>query len=142
MPVNPFALRDPRKGILFVSLAGPLSNIGLALVAGILLRIVLGAFRGMPLAEPLSMILMYVAMINLYLAFFNLIPIPPFDGSGVVAAVLPAEQAQKYEAIGRIGPLLVLGLIVLGGIGGVGIIQSIIRPPSMFLFRLFTGAGF
>ena len=125
--------------MLLVSLAGPVSNICLALVAGIALRIVLIAFRGMPFAEPLYVILVSVALINLYLAFFNLIPIPPFDGSGVVSALLPTEQARKYEAMGRFGPLLILGLIVIGGMGGVGIIQTFIRPPVMFFFSIFTG---
>jgi Zn-dependent protease len=135
-------MRDPRKGVLLVSLAGPVSNIGLAMVAGILLRIVLAGSPGLPFAEPLSVILVSVAMINLYLAFFNLIPIPPFDGSGVVSALLPVEQARKYEAIGRFGPLLILGLIVLGGIGGVGLIGIVIGPPARFLFRVFTGLGY
>jgi Zn-dependent protease len=136
VPVNPFAMRNPRKGVLLVSLAGPLSNIGLAMIAGILLRIVIAASPGMPFAEPLSLILMSVAMINLYLAFFNLIPLPPLDGSGVLSALLPVEQARKYEAIGRFGPLLVIGLIV------IGVIRFIIVPPAAFLFSLFTGIGF
>jgi Zn-dependent protease len=135
-------MKNPRKGILLVSLAGPLSNICLAMVAGIGLRIVLVGLRGMPFAEPLSVILVSISIINLYLAFFNLIPIPPFDGSGVVSALLPTEQARKYEAIGRFGPLLILGLIVIGGVGGVGIIQTFIRPPAMFLFSVFTGIGY
>ncbi|MFH1314639.1 MAG: site-2 protease family protein [Candidatus Eisenbacteria bacterium] len=136
VPVNPFAMRNPRKGVLLVSLAGPLSNIALAMVAGIVLRIVIAGFAGMPFVEPLSVILISVALINLYLAFFNLIPLPPLDGSGVLSALLPVEQARKYEAIGRFGPLLVIGLIVIGVIG------LIIRPPVVFLFGLFTGIGY
>lgn len=141
VPINPFAMRNPRQGILLVSLAGPASNIGLALAAGLMLRMVV-SLPASSLTESLFVILFSVALINLYLAFFNLIPIPPFDGSGVVASLLPVELARRYEAIGRFGPMLILGLIIIGGIGGVGIIQTFIRPPSAFLFRLFTGITF
>jgi Zn-dependent protease len=133
VPVNPFAMRDPRKGVLLVSLAGPASNIALATVAGILLRVVLGAGQSLPFAEPLSVILMSVVVINLYLAFFNLIPIPPLDGSGVLSALLPVEQARKYETIGRFGPILIIGLVV------IGLIRLIIGPPVGLLFGVLTG---
>ena len=133
VPVNPFVMRDPRKGVLLVSLAGPASNIALAMIAGILLRVVLAGAQGLPFAEPLSVILMSVVVINLYLAFFNLIPIPPLDGSGVVSALLPVEQARKYEAVGRFGPILIIGLVV------IGLIRVIIGPPVGFLFAVFTG---
>ena len=76
---------------------------------------------------------MSVVVINLYLAFFNLIPIPPLDGSGVVSALLPVEQARKYEAVGRFGPILIIGLVV------IGLIRVIIGPPVGFLFAVFTG---
>jgi Zn-dependent protease len=141
VPVNPLAFTKPREGILFVSLAGPVSNILLALVAGIVLRIVwAGAPAG--LVGPVETILVSVAMINLYLAFFNLIPIPPFDGSGVVSSLLPPQMGVRYESIGRFGPLLILGLIVVGGFGGVPVIGMIIGPPARLLFRLFTGIGY
>ncbi len=136
VPVNPLAMRSPRKGVLLVSLAGPVSNIALALVAGIVLRILIAGFAGMPFVDPLYLILRSVVFINLFLAFFNLIPVPPLDGSGVLSALLPAEQARKYEAIGRFGPLILIGLIVLGVIG------LLIVPPVAFLFWLFTGIGF
>ncbi len=142
VPINPFAFRHPRRGILLVSLAGPVSNIGLALIAGILLRAFVGSVPHTGLQSSLALILSSIAIINLYLAFFNLIPIPPLDGGGVLSSILPVEYAKKYEGISRYGTLVVLGLIVLGGFGGVSIIGLIIQRPAAFLFRLFTGPGF
>jgi Zn-dependent protease len=141
VPVNPFAFRHPRRGVLYVSLAGPLSNIALALVAGVMLRVALGASHA-GLGSPLAQILISIAVINLFLAFFNLIPIPPLDGAGVLSAILPVEYAKKYESLGRYGTLIVLGLIVLGGFGGISVIGLVIMPPAAFLFRLFTGLNF
>lgn len=144
VPVNVAAFRNPRRGILWVSFAGPLSNIALALIAGLVLRVA-GA-SGIEVvtkageASPLLLIVGSIAIINLYLAFFNLIPVPPFDGSGVVSALLPVDLARKYENFGRFGTLVVLGIILIGGFFGVGIIESVIMPPALYLFKLFTGA--
>lgn len=148
VPVNVAAFRNPRRGILWVSFAGPLSNIALALVAGLVLRAMgatgaAGAADGGSVpgqAAPMVMIVSAIAIINLYLAFFNLIPIPPFDGSGVVSALLPVGLARKYESFSRFGTLVVLGIILVGGFFGVGIIESMIMPPALYLFKLFTGA--
>jgi Zn-dependent protease len=138
VPINPFNFRNPRQGVLLVSLAGPVSNIGLALVSGTLLRIV-GTEAGQGLFFSLQLILSTLTIINLYLAFFNLIPLPPLDGSGVLSALLPVEYARKYESMGRYGTMLLLVLIVLGGLTGFGIIRLIAGAPAMLLYRLFTG---
>ncbi len=138
VPVNPANFRNPRQGILLVSLAGPASNICLAFVAGTLLRMV-GTASAEGLIQSFQLILVSIALINLYLAFFNLIPIPPLDGSGVLSAILPVEYARKYDKLARYGPLLLIGLIAVGGIGGVSIIGLIAGVPARFLFLLFTG---
>lgn len=138
VPVDPNNFRSPRQGILLVSLAGPAANIVLALVAGTLLRIV-GTDMGEGLVLSFQLILVSVTLINLYLAFFNLIPIPPLDGSGVLSAILPVKYARKYDRLGRFGPLLLIGLIAVGGIGGVSIIGWIAGTPALLMFRLFTG---
>lgn len=140
VPVNVLAFRHARRGILLVSLAGPLSNIALALAAGLILRAVGAVGPDASQGTPVVVILSALALINLYLAFFNLIPIPPFDGSGVISAVLPVRLARGYERIGRFGALVVLGIILLGGVFHLAIIESMIIPPARYLFRLFTGA--
>ena len=103
-----------------------------------ILRVV-GLGGGTGLASAIAVILEYLVFLNLYLAFFNLIPIPPLDGSGVLSALLPVEYARKYDSLGRYGIFILMGLIALGGLGGVGIIQLIAGRPAVFLFLLFTG---
>jgi Zn-dependent protease len=138
VPINPYNFRSPRKGILLVSLAGPVSNLALAFVAGTLLRVV-GTEPGEGLLLSLQLILVPLAFINLYLAFFNLIPVPPLDGSGVLSALLPVEYARKYESLGRYGTILLIALIAVGGLGGFRIIGLVAGVPASFLYRLFTG---
>ena len=139
VPVNPMAFRNPRRGVMLVSLAGPGSNILLALVACLALRAIAGPAAAFAEAGPIVLILSAIALINLYLAFFNLIPIPPFDGSGVVSSLLPLDLARRYESIGRYGTLLVLGLIVVGSFVGIGFIETVVVPPSVALFKVFMG---
>jgi Zn-dependent protease len=139
VPVNPMVFRNPRRGVLIVSIAGPVANILLALVSGILFRITV---MGPAMADafgPLQLVLLSIASINLYLAFFNLIPIPPLDGSGVVSSLLPTEYAMKYESMGRMGMFMIFALIILGSFMGFSIIGAIIVPPAHGLLRLFTG---
>ncbi|HVP58854.1 MAG TPA: site-2 protease family protein [bacterium] len=142
VPVNPYAFRHPRRGLLLVSLAGPASNVVLAAISGFLLRLVVNPQSPASLASPFALILISVAAINLFLAFFNLIPIPPLDGAGVISAILPTEYASRYESLGRYGTMLVLALIVLGSFANVSVIGLIIQPPAELLFRLFTGMRF
>jgi Zn-dependent protease len=132
VPINPFNFRSPRRGIIIVSLAGPASNIALAIVAAIILRLAGFALTG-GLGSSLFFILETIILLNLYLAFFNLIPIPPLDGSGVLSAILPPEYARKYERMGRYGIFILIGLIALGGI------HLLVGGPAFYLFKLLTG---
>ncbi len=115
VPVNPANYRQYVAGDVRVSLAGIVSNIGLAVLATLLagvvvkLRSVVGSMGGT--TDVLFMTLDYAIYINLILAFFNLIPIPPLDGSHVVAHMLPRELAARYRELGQIGLLIVMGLI-------------------------------
>jgi Zn-dependent protease len=138
VPVNLLNFRNPRRGLLLVSLAGPASNIALAFVCGTVLRLI-GTTPGTGLVLSFQLILVSATILNLYLAFFNLIPIPPLDGSGVLSAILPTESARKYESIGRYGTLIIMGLIVIGGMSGRSIIHFIAGVPASILFSLFTG---
>jgi Zn-dependent protease len=115
VPVNPANYREYVAGDIRVSLAGIVSNLGLAaiatLLAGIVLKITstVGTLGGV--ADVLFMTLNYAIFINLILAFFNLIPIPPLDGSHVLAHLLPPPLADRYRQMGAYGLLIVMGLI-------------------------------
>lgn len=132
VPVNPYKFSDQKWGELKVSLAGPMSNISLALFFGFIVRLS-GNPETFYMANLLAM-MQYVVIINLTLAVFNLIPIPPLDGSHVLGAFLP-----NYENAMRALPwtIQILALLALINIGG-GFISAIVG----FLFTLITGFVF
>ena len=117
VPVNPLNYRRYVAGDIRVSLAGIASNFMLAALAtlgvGILLKVtsLVGTLGGV--MSVLITALDYAIYINLILACFNLIPIPPLDGSHVLAHLLPPQVAQKYRQLGRYGLLIVMGLVIL-----------------------------
>jgi Zn-dependent protease len=117
VPVNPLKYREYVAGDIRVSLAGIVSNLGLALLAtlaaGVVVRVDSMVGGTGAVAGLLLMTLDYAIYINLILAFFNLIPIPPLDGSHVVAHLLPRQIADGYRDMGRYGLLIVMAMIFL-----------------------------
>jgi len=118
--INPRNFRDPRRSTMLVAASGPGSNILAALItAGVfqLLRQfgLVSLYQGTGI-QPLSLLLVYLVLINLYLAVFNLIPIPPLDGSGILKGVLRGEARAAYMNIEKYGFIILLALIWLGGL--------------------------
>jgi Zn-dependent protease len=115
VPVNPRNYRNYRRGDIIVSLAGIAANLALALVftIAVLISTYLGrALPGlMPTVELAVTMFKYGILINLVLAFFNLLPIPPLDGSHVVYHLLPPRLGARYREIGRYGILILIGII-------------------------------
>src|SRR5205085_1684011 len=105
VPVDPFNLRDGRKDMALVSLAGPLTNFLLAIVASILIHLFFFriSFHASLLYLWLRGLLWTIVEVNLSLAVFNLIPIPPLDGSKVFALILPKRDAAAYLSLGSMG---------------------------------------
>jgi len=148
VPVNPFNLKHPRRDNLWISLAGPAANLTAAAAAMIsllalkalspgitgFLRTFLiqkeGFSRGFFPLEGLALILFYGVLINTYLAVFNLIPVPPLDGSGILAGLLSERAAQRYERLRPFGFIIVIMLIYLG------FLDIITRPLQIFIFTL------
>ena len=113
VPVDPFNLRDGRKDLALVSLAGPLTNVVIAIAASLILKII-------PDSQSLiinhsSFIIVGIAHINLLLAIFNLIPIPPLDGSKIFALLLPEKLANAFLSLGSIGIFIIFFLLLSGG---------------------------
>jgi len=142
VPINPLYFRNPRRGIVLTSLAGGAANLLTAAVAAFCFRgLILFSFSGSSLQpllasvlEPLTKMFILAVQLNIYLAAFNLIPIPPLDGSKVLMGFLPSAQA---TALGRLEPygVFILMILIL-----VGAIDAVIGRPSVMLIR-FLLAG-
>lgn len=143
VPVNPYALRKkPQTGMAWVAAAGPASNLCMALIGGILLLIYMKIFGYSWLYAPgytaglyFGLFFVYFIQINIVLMIFNLIPIPPLDGSRVVSAFLPAEARYRYNRIERYGTMIMLAMCIIP-IGGTTIISWILNTPVEVLSNL------
>jgi Zn-dependent protease len=128
VPIDPFNLKDGRKDIALVSLAGPLTNVGLAIIAALLIHGINFIYSGQS-TQPFMIfftiqILLHIVSINLLLAIFNLLPIPPLDGSKIFAMILPNREAAAYLSLGSMG-IFILFLLLAMPIGGFSL-QSFI----------------
>ena len=133
VPVNPRYFKNIRRDIIIMSLAGPLANIATAFCAGMLIR-----FFPIPW-EVYGSFLLYTLLMNIGLGLFNLLPLPPLDGSHVLENLLSPPAAQKYREFGRHGFFILLGIILLDRFAGTGILSLILFGPMKFLAQLFAG---
>ena len=139
VPVNPRNYRNLRRGDIIVSLAGVFVNFLLALAAvGVFVLVGLAA-RGLTSAESalgiLQAMMFYAVRLNLLLLAFNLIPIPPLDGSHVMKYLLPQSLSLRYQQFGRYGIIVLVLLLYMGG----DLLRAWLRPAMAFesmLFRL------
>lgn len=132
VPVNPMYFKNPRQGMLLVALAGPGANVVLAVISAILVRLLISV-QILPffILQPVAGMLVASVWINIMLAVFNCLPIPPLDGSKVLLGVLPADIARSYEKLEPFGFILLLILFYLGLISKV--IMPIIRFANTLL---------
>lgn len=114
VPFNPYNLKYQRWGPAFVSLAGPLMNIVLAFIFALLLKIVV-SYSALPFENGLVQLLNAMIIINVVLAAFNLIPIPPLDGSKILYAFLPARALGAVMAFERWGSYLLIFVVIFAG---------------------------
>ncbi|TES96588.1 site-2 protease family protein [Patescibacteria group bacterium] len=126
VPVNPFQLRHGRWGQVLVSLSGPLSNVIAAAIFALPLRILITANVETP--AIVIQVLQAIIELNLILAIFNLIPIPPLDGSRILTALAPRAFSGVMAEIERIGPFVLLGIIVLTIVMNIPLFSRIILP--------------
>jgi Zn-dependent protease len=119
VPFNPSYFRDPLKGMMLTGAAGPVTNFALALVSVVLFWGF--AFAGIALGAVLAQ---YLFMINVYLGLFNLLPVPPLDGSRIVVGLIPRQWVGPYLSIERYGIFILYGIIFFG-------LTSYILDPAM-----------
>jgi Zn-dependent protease len=141
VPVDVRYLKHPRRDMMWIALAGPVSNILLAFAFAMILRGISAAGHELssPAERALVNMVAWSVVLNLSLAAFNMIPIFPLDGSKVLTGLLSPNAAARFQQLEPIGPMILLGVILIGSFSGVSILGRIISPITSTLSSLFTG---
>lgn len=139
VPVNPAYFRDPKKGMMWVALAGPAANLGLAIISALLTKLVVLIAQIIPysaaaeaIVVPLHAMLVASVWINLVLGILNLLPIPPLDGGKILAGLLPNHLAASFVKLERYGFLIILLLAFSG------LLSKVIVPVISFANHLLV----
>lgn len=147
VPVDFWRLRNPRWGMVLVAAAGPAINFALALGFGLAAHGVVALDESLP-PSLLEWLLRFVALsmlVNVILACFNLLPVPPLDGGRILVGILPAPLARAVARLERVGLLLVMGLLLLPlAVDGIDPVGAFLRNVALPVLRLIfdvTGHG-
>jgi len=141
VPVNKSRLRNPRFGMMAVAAAGPGTNFLLALVGAVVLGL-----AAPHASQMVVQVLFTFISINVFLGMFNLLPIPPFDGSHIIEGLLPQAAARVYARLRPLGFVLMFGLLLvvpwlleLLGLPPLGIVERFVAPPVDWAMEQFLG---
>lgn len=146
VPVDNRRMKDPHRDIIWVSAAGPAANLLLAVLIALAFKVIIsfgvlderliGGYTRWQ--YYLGFLLSLGVQVNVVFAFFNLVPLPPLDGSGIVTGLLPPEAAMRYQRIGRYGIVILLALIVLPSWfpGMPDVIDLVVLTPAQALAHL------
>jgi Zn-dependent protease len=136
VPYNPYNLKNKRQGEFLIALAGPASNLLIALVFGTIMRFTAGNITDAASAAslaPFVTIISYIVIINIILAVFNLIPLPPLDGSKLLFSILPQQYGRVRMIMEQYAPIFVLIVVFF--------LWQVVAPVIPWVFKLFTGVG-
>ncbi len=141
VPVDKMRLRNPRFGMMLVAIAGPGINLAMAGVSAVVLGLLLAQIAPSSATPFLVANLTNFITINIFLALFNLLPIPPFDGSHIVEGLLPPKLGRAYARLHKWGLLAMIGLIVVLPwlVPGFDPVGKLVVPPVQWLTQLFLG---
>jgi Zn-dependent protease len=137
VPVDQYRLRNPQRDMIWVSLAGPMSNFMLAVIASLLMWVV-RAYPVLPqgLAVSAYQLFFIIMQLNVVLFTFNLFPIPPLDGSRVVAGILPQKLAYQYAQLEQYGFIIIIALL------STGVFSAVLGPVVNFFVVYLSGTRF
>ena len=139
VPVDPRYFSDPKRQMLWVALAGPVANMILAFFSGILIiGFASSNFMFSSNTALIGNMLVYSLQINLALAVFNMLPIPPLDGSKILRGLLPYEYEHIAVQMEQYGPWVLMSIILFGMMTGVSLFWIFIGPFVSFFSSLFT----
>jgi len=144
VPINPHNFRNYKKDTALTAAAGPAANFILAILLSIIFNLIKKMnpdimYHASSLTQFWLSMLLYAILINLALGLFNLIPIPPMDGSKILGGFLSDEAYYKYTARERQGAQLLMIILAISFVFRLNIIGSIIMPPLNFFLKLLTG---
>ncbi len=142
VPIDPRNFKDPKKDTILVAIAGPLSNLAMALAAGLALRFMIpkmvsGEISSEGIYSVIAIILILTLVYGIALAVFNMIPIPPLDGSRVLYGILPNRYAYAYSRFEPYGVFFLFALFIFGG----GIFKYLLVPLS-YLSVMLSGYNY
>lgn len=132
VPVDPYNLQHPKKDMALISLAGPLSNIIMALILSIFLRIFATIFP----QTSIIPLFIYLIGFNIALAVFNLIPVNPLDGSKILVGLLPHKYSIKFNSVLERYGILLIAILILPIFGGRSLVSLIISPIINLFLKL------
>lgn len=136
VPVNASNFQRPRQDMIWIALAGPMTNLILAALSGVLLQLLGGleassGFISLEIREPLALMAAFSLYINLVLALLNMIPVPPLDGGRVLAGLLPEAQARLFSRLEPFGFLIVIALIFFTPLWREGLLPLVSSGVSL-----------
>jgi len=150
VPVNPYRLAHGATGTSLVAAAGPFSNLAVAFLLAIPIKLGILEYTGFGiygiadlisggLLDGLSVLVTLIISLNILLAVFNLIPLAPLDGSRVLEGFIPREHSDSYARIQQYGPVILIGVIMLDYALGLGILRTVIGPVITGLTAIAVG---